>query len=95
MARLPSYRYLIQQIDGQVVLFEDGSEREIVRFDPSDQDAASKAQKAIFDSELTPEDKCYAHFWCGYFYAHAGMSDPEAGSANVILAARVILREAL
>jgi hypothetical protein len=71
MARLPSERYLIQQIGGQVILFEEGSEREIVRFDPSDMDAAAKAQKAIYDSELGDEDKCFAHFWSGYFYAHS------------------------
>lgn len=71
MARLPGDRYLIQQIDGMVVLFEDMSEREIVRFDPSDADAAAKAQKTIYDSELSEEEKCYAHFWSGYFYACA------------------------
>lgn len=71
MARLPSERYLIQQIDGQVILFEDYTEKEIVRFDPSDGDAAAKAQKTIYDSELGAEDKCFAHFWSGYFHAHA------------------------
>lgn len=71
MARLPSERWLIQQQGGEVILFEDGSEREIVRFDPSDGNAAAKAQKVIFDSELSDEDKCFAHFWSGYFYAHA------------------------
>lgn len=77
MARLPSERYLIQQIGGEVILFEDGSEREIVRFDPADMTATGRAQKTIDDSELSPEDKCFAHLWSGYFYAHAGMSDPE------------------
>jgi hypothetical protein len=71
MARLPSDRYLIQQIDGVVVLYEDMSEREILRFDPWDMNAAAQAQKAIYDSELGDEDKCFAHFWSGYFYAHA------------------------
>lgn len=71
MARLPSQRYLIQQIGGEVILFEDGSEREIVRYDPSDADATAKAQKTIYDSNLDPEDKCFAHFWSGYFHAHA------------------------
>lgn len=69
MARLPSERYLIQQIDGMVVLFEDYTENEIVRFDPSDKDATAKAQKVIHDSQLSEEDKCFAHFWSGYFYA--------------------------
>lgn len=71
MARLPSELYLIQQIDGAVVLYEDGSEREIVRFDPCDTDATARAQKVIHDSELSDEDKCFAYFWSGYFYAHA------------------------
>ena len=69
MARLPSERFLIQQIDGKVVLFEEHTEREIVRFDPSDADATAKAQKVIHDSELSPEDQSFAHFWSGYFYA--------------------------
>ena len=56
---------------------EQFTEREIVRFDPGDADATAKAQKVIFDSELGPEDQALAHFWAGYFYAHAGMSDPE------------------
>lgn len=68
MARLPSDQYLIQQIDGVVVLFEDMSEREIVRFDPSDDDDTAQAQKVIYDSDLSDEDKCFAHFWSGYFY---------------------------
>ena len=71
MARLPSDKYLIQQIDGVVVLYEDMSEREILRFDPWDMNAVAQAQKAIYDSELGDEDKCFAHFWSGYFYAHA------------------------
>ncbi len=73
MARLPSSGYLIQQIGGQVILFEEFTEREIVRFDPSDQNATAQAQQTIYDSELSAEDKCFAHFWCGYFYAYATM----------------------
>jgi len=71
MARLPSGRWLMQQIDGAVVLFHEYTEREIVRFDPTSANAAAVAQKAIYDSELSDEDKCFAHFWSGYFYAHA------------------------
>jgi hypothetical protein len=73
MARLPSETYLIQQIGGIVILFEEFTEREIVRFDPSDQNATAMAQKTINDSELGPEDKAFAHFWSGYFYAYATM----------------------
>jgi hypothetical protein len=71
MARLPGERFLIQQIDGNVVLFEEYPEREVVRFPAHDGNAAARAQKVIYDSDLTDEDKCFAHFWCGYFYAHA------------------------
>lgn len=71
MARLPSEMYVIQQIDGMVVLFADMSEREIVRFDPSDANATAQAQNVIAHSELSEEDRCFAHFWSGYFYAHA------------------------
>lgn len=72
MAKLPSERWLIQQIDGVVILFEPGPETEIVRFNPADGNACAMAQKVIYDSELlSDEDKCFAHFWSGYFYAHA------------------------
>ena len=72
MARLPSEVFLIQQIGGQVVFFHDGTESEVVRFDPADADATAKAQAVIHDSEvLSDEDKSFAHFWSGYFYAHA------------------------
>ncbi len=71
MARLPSEGYVINQIDGQVVLWEDGTEAEIVRFDPSDPDATAKAQNVIAHSKLSEEDRCFAHFWSGYFYAAA------------------------
>lgn len=72
MARLPSERFLIQQIGGEVVLFEDGTEIEVVRFDPSDADATAKAQRTIHEAlGMSNEDKCFAHFWSGYFHAHA------------------------
>lgn len=71
MARLPSEQYLIQQIDGTVILFSEGTEEEIVRFDPSDANQCCLAQRTIHESGMTDEDKCFAHFWSGYFYAHA------------------------
>ena len=73
MARLPGDRFLIQQIDGQVVLFEDGTEREIIRFIPGDPISVMSAQSEIhFNEDLNPEEKSFAHFWSGYFYAHGG-----------------------
>lgn len=73
MAQLPpDGDWLIQQIDGQVILYHRHTEEEVVRFDPSDPDAAARAQATIHESNLTDEGKCFAHFWSGYFYAHTG-----------------------
>ena len=69
MARLPSEQFLIQQIGTRVILFEDHSEREIVSFNPRNIKEVIEAQKIIHESELTLEDKCFAHFWSGYFYS--------------------------
>lgn len=69
MARLPSMRFIMQEVDGMVVLFEEGTEEEIVKFDPTNANASALAQKDIYDSDkLSDEDKCFAHFWSGYFY---------------------------
>lgn len=78
MARLPSDDFLIQQIGDNVILFEDGTEREIVRFPVTDRDAIAKAQKTIHDSELSDEDKSFAHFWSGYFYGIAAWGENAA-----------------
>jgi hypothetical protein len=73
MARLPSERYLMQQIGGRVVLFEDFTEREITSFDPANSITAATALEQIVDSDdLGDEDKCYASFWAGYFHFYAG-----------------------
>jgi hypothetical protein len=71
MARLPGMTHLIQQIGGQVILFENYTEKEIVRFDPGDGIAVADALDVIRDSELGDEDKCYACFWSGYFHAYS------------------------
>ena len=87
MALLPGERWVIQQNDGIVSLFKtDGSDEEIVRFDPADPDDTAKAQATIhFDSRLTDEEKCFAHMWSGYFLAYATMghvyeTDPNQAS---------------
>ena len=65
-------RFLIQQIGGEVILFERYTERELIRFNPTDANEAAKAQGSIhLLAELNPEEKSFAHFWSGYFYAHA------------------------
>jgi len=73
MAQLPpDGEWLIQQIDGQVILFHRYTEEEIVRFNPADGDASAKAQGIIaLDERLNPEQKSMAHFWSGYFYSCA------------------------
>ena len=71
MARLPCSSYIIQQSSG-IVYLENDIGNVIVQFDPADADATAKAQKVIYDSEeLNDEQKCFAHFWSGYFYARA------------------------
>jgi hypothetical protein len=79
MARLPSEKYLIQQVGGVVILFEDFTEREIARFDSGNQDATAKAQQVISGSELGEEDRCFAHFWSGYFSSYNGHPAPAGG----------------
>lgn len=72
MARLPSEEYLIQQIGGDVVLYRDGTEEEVVRYPVDDADATAKAQQWIaLDGGMSREDKAFAHFWAGYFYANS------------------------
>lgn len=70
MARLPNGDWLVQLIGNEVIVFKEGSEEEVVRYDNRTPDAVAVAQKVIYDSALlTPEQKCFAHFWCGYFHA--------------------------
>lgn len=72
MAQLPGERYLIQQIGEEVILFRRDTEAEVVRFRPSDADAAAKAQQVISETHLlSAEERAFAHFWSGYFYANA------------------------
>ena len=71
MAVLPGETWLVQQVGDEVILFHRDTEDEIVRFVASDGNAAARAQGVIANSaHLTPEQKSFAHFWCGYFYAH-------------------------
>ncbi len=65
----PDGTWLIQQIGGKVILFNRHTEEEIVRFNVGDADAAARAQGVIHrDPRLDAEQKCFAHFWSGYFY---------------------------
>lgn len=73
MAQLPpDGTWLVQQIGGEVVVFHRHTEEEIVRFEARNPTAAAMAQRVIhIDTRLDAEQKSMAHFWCGYFYAHA------------------------
>jgi hypothetical protein len=74
MAVLPGERFLIQQSNGTVMLFDTYDDRILVTFNPADANAVAQAQKHIHDlEELDAEQKCFAHLWSGYFYAHATM----------------------
>lgn len=73
MAQLPpDGTYLIQQIDGRVVLFHRYTEEVLVSFDPSNRNETAIAQGTIHALvELDDEQKSFAHFWSGYFYANS------------------------
>lgn len=72
MAQLPGEQWLMQQIDGIVILFHRDTDEEIVRFDPSNANQAAIAQGLIANCEqLDAEQKSFAHFWSGYFYGCA------------------------
>lgn len=84
MAQLPpDGEWLIQQIGGEVILFHRYTEEEVVRFDPLDPDASAKAQHVIYETDrLNPEQKCFAHFWSGYFYAYGTMGGRQHAGAQ-------------
>lgn len=71
----PDGEWLVQQNDGMVTIFNQYTQEEIFKGDPSNAHAFSIAQKVIHElPQLNTEQKCFAHFWCGYFYAHAHAS---------------------
>ena len=73
MALLPGERFLVQQIDGDVVVLRTYTEEEVVRYPAGSANETAKAQKVINDApELTEEERAFAHFWAGYFWAHQG-----------------------
>jgi hypothetical protein len=75
VAQLPGEDWLMQQIGSEVILFHRHTEAELLRFNPADGDATARAQLAIYMlTELNDEQKSFAHFWSGYFHAHATMT---------------------
>lgn len=73
MAQLPpDGQWLVQQIGGEVILFERYTEEEIASWIPGDQNSIGPALKVIWESDrLDGEQKTLAAFWAGYFYANA------------------------
>lgn len=73
MARLGADSpWMIQQQDGVVMVFHEHTDEQVVRFNPLSGDECARAQKVIYDHKgMSDEEKCFAHFWSGYFYAHA------------------------
>lgn len=73
MAQLPpDGDLIINMIGSDVVIFHRYSEEEYHRWNASDQNATAQAMGIInTDERLTAEQKCFAYFWAGYFYAHA------------------------
>lgn len=73
MAQLPNTDYLVQFVGTQIFIVHRYTEEELVTADATDRNAVAQAQKTIHDlPELSDEDKCFAHFWFGYFYANLG-----------------------
>lgn len=78
MARLSQDSpWMMQQNDGLVELFHEHTEEVLVQFNPSDANGCAQAQHTIhLLGQLTDEEKCFGHFWSGYFYAHGGGGAP-------------------
>ena len=69
MARLPSGRFLVQQLGEDVWCFEDHTERTIARFNLQRlHTELDPAKEAIANSDMPDEDKELALFWFGYFW---------------------------
>lgn len=73
MAQLPpDGQILVQLIGDDVVIFDRNTEFEYHKFDAGDANTIAIAQGKIWhDTRLSEEQRCYAIFWSGYFYAHA------------------------
>ncbi len=71
MALLPG-GLAIQQNGGVVTISDQVTGEEYLSFNPANATEAAKAQRRIAaDERMDTEQKSFAHFWSGYFYAHA------------------------
>lgn len=67
----PDGRYLVQKMGQAIVIIETGTEEVLVSWTATDPGATARAQHDIhLHPDLTPEQKCFAHFWAGYFHAY-------------------------
>lgn len=75
MAQLPpDGKWLMQQINGKVTIFNRETEQELLSFNPENSHDIALAQGQISRLvDLTNEQKVFAHFWSGYFYAFANV----------------------
>ena len=73
MAQLPpDGEWLVQSTEGMTFIVNRYTEEEIVSFPARDANLTAQAMGVIHESDkLTDEQKCFAYFWCGYFYAHS------------------------
>lgn len=72
MAQLPNSNLLIQQNYGIVSIFDRYSQEVYFHFNPANADETARTMAEIWhDGRMSDEDKCFAIFWSGYFYAHA------------------------
>lgn len=69
MARLPSERYCIQLVGLDIVLFDEVMQEDVLTIPAQGGPELAKAQRVINEYPMSVEDKAFAHFWCGYFYA--------------------------
>jgi hypothetical protein len=76
MAQLPNTDWLVQSAGTQIFIVHRYTEEELIKVDATDMNAVAQAQKIIhYLPELSAEDKCFAHFWFGYFYANLGRGE--------------------
>ena len=72
----PDGTILIQQNDGGISIFNQMTDEVYLTFSVKDSNALAIAQGHIWHHEkLTDEQKCFAIFWSGYFYAYSCMQE--------------------
>lgn len=73
MAQLPpDGTWLIQSIDGDVILAHRDTQEVLARWEAGDPNSFGPGLATVHaDPRLTEEAKAFAAFWAGYFYAYA------------------------